>query len=477
MSEVINYEPEVKKSDKVEVIPQTPDSNDEAGQTKEKLEINQNDAPRLEKALGNKKIDKESIQNFTKDELLSAEKQESGALSVLFMHQQKQEKDGIKISGMELGERYTDTNLKKFQVGQKTIVDFKGNKEAYWKIGLSQMLPPYVRGVRVTKTKKDGTKEIVESEMRAKVDGGFYDKKGDYIPVFTGDEVEVTQVDDEIFQKWEKNRGEILEQQKTFFEKSHKDNPSYKAKIEDLPPELQVAEKTRIDEKLRSKTLAGILDTFGPALTEECVLQNFPESLLPCIISLGKSESGWNPDAKNPNSTATGIGQFIESTALSMQKTLLREGRDIPRDPQEFLARMRKDARLQVTMFVRLAKDSAKRLNALVPEIDPLKNPNELSAAFLAIAHHDGSSGVKMYIRWWKDNGMPEHIPMFPDEETAKKYAVASFQRNRSLGGAEGSNGVIRYAANIAKRATSYQSEVAAYVNSAKNKVENTAVA
>jgi hypothetical protein len=138
---------------------------------------------------------------------------------------------------------------------------------------------------------------------------------------------------------------------------------------------------------------------------------------------------------------------------------------------------MRKDARLQVTMFVRLAKDSAQRLHRLAPEIDPLKNPNKLAMAFLSIAHHDGSSGVKMYIRWWKDNGMPERIPMFPDEETAAKYAVAGFQKKRSLGGAEGTNGVIRYAANIAERAASYEDEVATYVKSAKGKMEGMAVA
>jgi hypothetical protein len=138
-------------------------------------------------------------------------------------------------------------------------VDFKGNKEAYWKIGLAQMMPPYVRAVRITKTKKDGTKEVVESAVRAKIDGGFYDKNGDYIPVFTGDEVEVTQVDDQIFQKWEKNRGTILDEQKSFFEGARRENPNSKVKIEDLPPELQVKEKERIDGRLRAKTLTGIL--------------------------------------------------------------------------------------------------------------------------------------------------------------------------------------------------------------------------
>lgn len=72
---------------------------------------------------------------------------------------------------------------------------------------------------------------------------------------------------------------------------------------------------------------------------------------------------------------------------------------------------------------------------------------------------------------------MPEHIPMFPDEETAKRYAVASFQRNRSLGGPEGSNGVIRYAANIARRASSYEAEVATYVKDGKQKLEGVTAA
>jgi hypothetical protein len=113
MPESMNQSETEIKSDKVEVIPQTPDADDEAGETREKLDIRQEDVLRLEKALGDKKVDKETIKNFTRDELLSAEKRESGTLGVLFMHRQKKEKDGVKVSGMEFGERYSDTNLKK----------------------------------------------------------------------------------------------------------------------------------------------------------------------------------------------------------------------------------------------------------------------------------------------------------------------------------------------------------------------------
>ncbi len=454
-----------ERSDKVEnPAVEAVGIEDVAGKTFEKLEITGQDAPKIEQALNGKKIDKDTIKTLTRDELFAAEKKESGTLSVLFAQ-------------TELGERYTDTNLKKFAVGQKMKIDFKGNKEAYWKIGLGAMLPAYVRGVQVTKTNKDGSKEVVKSGMRARTDGGFYDTNGNYMPIFTGDEVEITSVEDDVFKKWQENREGQLAEQKKFFEETRAKNPDYKVKIEDLPVELQIKEKERIDGKLNAKTLGGILEKFGPALVEECKLQGVPEEMIPLIVSLGKSESGWNPNAKNPNSTATGIGQFIKSTALSMQKALIAEGRDLPRDPEEFLARMRQDARLQVTMLVRLVKDSCRRLKATAPEIDPLKNPNQVNLAFLAIAHHDGAAGAKMYIRWWKDSGMPEHIPMFPDEETAKRYAVASFQRNRSLGGPEGSNGVVRYATNIARRASGYESEVASYVKDAKQKLESTPTA
>ncbi len=437
-------------SDKVEDPAEKVAPELDAGKTTERLEVTPQDAPKIEQAFDGKKIDGETVKTFTKDELLAAEKKESGSLCALFAQ-------------TELGERYADTNLKKFQAGQKIKIDFKGNKEAYWKIGLGSMLPAYVRSVKITKTQKDGTKEIVESGMRARTDGGFYDTNGNYMPIFTGDEVEITSVDDEIFKKWQENREGQLEAQKKFFEETRTRNPDYKVKMEDLPVELQVKEKERVDGKLKGKTAEGILEKFGASILEECKLQGVSESLVSFMLSLGKSESGWNPDAKNPNSTATGIGQFLKSTALSMQKTLLGEGRDVPRNPEEFLEKMRQDARLQVTMFVHLVKDNARRIHALVPELDPLKEPNKLGMAFMAIAHHDGPSGVKKFIRWWADNGKPDHIPMFPDEETADRYSVASFQRNRSLTGPEGTNGVIRYAANIAARAVSYDSAVVAY--------------
>jgi len=52
-------------------------------------------------------------------------------------------------------------------------------------------------------------------------------------------------------------------------------------------------------------------------IPDEPVPLFYSDTLLNCII---KCESGWNYKAKNPNSSAYGLGQFIDSTWTYVQK-------------------------------------------------------------------------------------------------------------------------------------------------------------
>jgi len=75
-------------------------------------------------------------------------------------------------------------------------------------------------------------------------------------------------------------------------------------------------------------------------------------ALVDNIIS---AESGGNPYAKNPNSSAAGLGQFIDSTWLAM---LAKHRPDIQGTPQELLA-LKMDPALSREMTAAYAADNA----------------------------------------------------------------------------------------------------------------------
>jgi len=75
------------------------------------------------------------------------------------------------------------------------------------------------------------------------------------------------------------------------------------------------------------------------------------------IDSIINAESGGNPDAKNPNSSASGVGQFINSTwidTLSKHRPDLIEGKS----PDEILA-LKSDPQLSRDMTAAYAADNA----------------------------------------------------------------------------------------------------------------------
>ncbi len=71
-------------------------------------------------------------------------------------------------------------------------VDFKGNESAYWKVGAGDILPPKVNKIRIYKP--DGT--ILEGTRGYHVHTrriGYFDQNGNYLPVFSSDEIEVVE--------------------------------------------------------------------------------------------------------------------------------------------------------------------------------------------------------------------------------------------------------------------------------------------
>lgn len=74
-------------------------------------------------------------------------------------------------------------------------VDFRGNQTAYWKVGAGDILPPNVTKIKVTKPGGEvieGTRGFHPQTRRI----GYFDAGGNYIPVFTGDTIEITETVD-----------------------------------------------------------------------------------------------------------------------------------------------------------------------------------------------------------------------------------------------------------------------------------------
>ncbi|MCA0405415.1 MAG: transglycosylase SLT domain-containing protein [Proteobacteria bacterium] len=148
------------------------------------------------------------------------------------------------------------------------------------------------------------------------------------------------------------------------------------------------------------------------------------------LVKTAKRESGMNPEAKAPNSSATGLFQFIEQTWLGLVKrqganmgledaasqiTQDRSGRYVVPDPsarQQILA-LRKDPSLSSKMagvFTAENRDSLK--NALGR--DP-------TGGELYIAHFMGAGGAREFISQAANNPDKAAASSFPDAAAANR--------------------------------------------------------
>lgn len=437
-----------------------------------------------EKAKYKKAFDKdlqpESLASMTIDELSAAETKEPGITKVLFKKIQEDKK-----------EKFTAHNNHdvEWQKGLKDLVDenvteitlyihpknltkaanknfLENNQKAKDAYAAYQEIPPRIIFFERKSTKREG--------------GNFYNDDG-YLRIFDGDTwtIDKTLTDAELKEakKAELARAEqpAADQQ---VDQSQPSEPRPEAAA--AAPAMRYAESTTGSETpidvSKPKTIDSALETYGDAYMDECEKQGVPLKLIKFMYALSHAESKWNMRADNPNSTAYGVGQLLDSTARAMHRGLIKSGRtDIPQDRGEFMKKLKTDARLQIATFVRLEKSAANSMARKLPGHDPLRNPDEISMAFMAIAHHDGQGGVNGYIRWWKSQGSPDKIPKFPDKETALQYLRAGFQKRRGMDGREGTNGLIGWAHDIARNANSYETKVASFIQQRNELARNRA--
>lgn len=110
----------------------------------------------------------------------------------------------------------------------------------------------------------------------------------------------------------------VLEQKKQMEVLQNDLNTYHKEQIDKLRLEIETL-KQQQEEKDKLYTVADKVDSITKLgkptslfLVRECERKKIPLSVMLAIYDI---ESGFNPSAKNPKSTATGLGQIIHSTA------------------------------------------------------------------------------------------------------------------------------------------------------------------
>ena len=432
---------------------------------KQDIDFNFTDAEKDEfkKAFPDKELKEPiTLTEITPEEINEAELRHSGIRKILFLKKEKNKNDRFASHNnhrieWELGlKHFVDENVSEITLSiHPKNLDKGGNK---------QLLEKYPQAKEAYDAyKKDGTVTYFERKSTSREDGNFSNEDG-YFRIFDGDNWKVEKVltEADVQAKNEAQKEEKVEEKNSNTTTEPKAQRPQRGPNEPIVPvPVHIEKKVRanaVSEKPRS--LDAARESFGDDLVDECKKQGASLELVKLMMALSERESRWNMHAENRDTHAYGNGQFLASSALGVQRQLLATGRtDIPRDKKEFLAEMKNSTKLQAALLVRLTKDNSRTYHSRAPGMS-----EKLHRTFLAIAHHDGLGGSNGYYRWWVANGRPDEIPPFPDKEKAAEYLHASFQRNRSLGGREGTNGLINWVDEIAQAATRYEPKVAQFI-------------
>lgn len=163
-----------------------------------------------------------------------------------------------------------------------------------------------------------------------------------------------------------------------------------------MTPEQEAKASRYVEHDMQLERAKGIkeaspaffLDEVGAADTSKATGGAAISATVDKIIG---AESGGNPNAKNPNSSASGVGQFTDSTWLAT----VREHRpDLASRSNSELLALKGDRALGREMTTRLTEDNAKALAADGLAVTP---------GNLYLAHFAGIGGAKAVLR--ADNG------------------------------------------------------------------------
>lgn len=201
------------------------------------------------------------------------------------------------------------------------VVNFWENKNINAVIGAGDILPPTVSHVRING---------VEGERKYHPRPGYYDAKGKYLPIFDGDKLEVVkmgEVDEKTLNEardsddiWLRERR--IEDMIDTDGKAITDLPEDKKLEEDAQKEIEEMKKRR--EKYKNynpENKKKFLEMFGEIIDRETGKYGIPKDLL--VNNLFEKENRtFDPEIKNPYSSAHGFGQIIDSTWKSIGRRL-----------------------------------------------------------------------------------------------------------------------------------------------------------
>lgn len=154
-----------------------------------------------------------------------------------------------------------------------------------------------------------------------------------------------------------------------------------------MTPEQEEAARAKIDHDLKLSRAKSLVD-FSPAdFQREVGVQDGAtvsgdQAVNAVVHRIIGAESGGDPNAKNPNSSASGVGQFTDSTWLA---TVRKHRPDLAGQSDAQLLQMKKDASLGKEMTTRLTEDNAKSLASA---------GHAVTAGNLYLAHFAGIGGA-----------------------------------------------------------------------------------
>lgn len=342
------------------------------------------------------------------------------------------------------GEKHANISIEDFEYYKEPAenveleIDFRGNEDAYYRLGADDLFPPEVR--RITVIPVDGG-PIRTSTRRVGLKGGdksgFFDDNG-YIPIFTGDivvvggapeyfeeagidgenpGVDMTIREDYFNEKtgeWDYDAYEEdhSEEENEFLIETWERSTGIEYEGDIFDPQL--AQQMRLKTNINSGNIHDVIDAhpdwFKAAQDAAAEYEEqFNIKIDPAVIyAIIKYESGFQAQIPNQQgSGALGLGQFMpftwESSDGQGERGFLAEnealverllGHPLPTDRAERLA-LRKNPILSIYATTWYAAQNAETLN--------LSEISENTAYYIYLAHHDGAGGARTLLQYHRD--------------------------------------------------------------------------
>lgn len=207
--------------------------------------------------------------------------------------------------------------------GDKFIVNFGNNLSLRDRTGAGDILPANIRKISING---------VECERRNTPRPGYYNEKWRYQPIYDGYKIEVLTL-------WESSKEDLVANEKQWERERMRDTEDNNWIILSSLPEDRdlkiVYQKRQQERELRRKQYSNynpenkekFLSTFGDIVKRETEKYGIPQDLLVNNL-FAKENAGFDPNLKNPYSSALWFWQIISRTWRFIESSILFEDLD-----------------------------------------------------------------------------------------------------------------------------------------------------